>query len=168
MSQCLKAREDLEKNYSLIIKILEGEKSKIEKEKEIYIKNIDTYETKINIIKDKINDILNNNENFIEESKEHLIPEKYHEKDILKRKQDLYQEIFNYLNEEKVQISNEFDIHIKECQNKIDMFKKEEEFIRQAIWRGEIVEIKINEVTNIKDLKEYYNKNKIILEKLNI
>ena len=168
MSQCLKAREDLEKNYSLIIKILEGEKSKIEKEKEKYIKSIDTYEKKINIIKDKINDILNNNENYIEESKEHLIPEKYHEKDILKRKQDLYQEIFNYLNEEKVQISNEFDIHIKECQNKIDMFKKEEEFIRQAIWRGEIVEIKINEVTNIKDLKEYYNKNKIILEKLNI
>ena len=168
MSQCLKAREDLEKNYSLLIKILEGEKSKIEKEKEKYIKSIDTYEKKINIIKDKINDILNNNENYIEESKEHLIPEKYHEKDILKRKQDLYQEIFNYLNEEKVQISNEFDIHIKECQNKIDMFKKEEEKIRQAIWRGEIVEIKINEVTNIKDLKEYYNKNKIILEKLNI
>ena len=168
MSQCLKAREDLEKNYSLLIKILEGEKSKIEKEKEKYIKSIDTYEKKINIIKDKINDILKKNENYIEESKEHLIPEKYHEKDILKRKQDLYQEIFNYLNEEKVQISNEFDIHIKECQNKIDMFKKEEEKIRQAIWRGEIVEIKINEVTNIKDLKEYYNKNKIILEKLNI
>ena len=167
MSQGLKAREELEKNFSSLIKILEGEKSRIENEKKIYIKSIDIYEKKINIIKDKINDILGDNENFIEENKEHLIPEKYHEKDILKRKQDLYQEIFDYLNKEKVKISNEYDRHIKECQNKIDMLKKNEDEIKQSIWRGEIVEIKISEVTNINDLKEYYRKNKVILEKLN-
>ena len=164
----LKAREKLEENYSSLIRILEEEKSNYEKEKEIYIKNIEIYNDKITEIKNKRNDILGSNDNFIDENKKNgLIPEKFHEIDILERKQDLYQEILVYLNQNKANISNEFDRHIKECQHMIDKFKNETEAIKQQIWKGEFLEIKINEVTDLKELKKYYKENEKILEKIN-
>ena len=150
----LKEREKLEKNYSSLIEILEKEKSNYKEEKEKYLKSINEYEDKIKIIKNKINEIIDEKENFINKDKEHLIPEKFHERDILKKKQELYEEIVDILNTRKDKIFNDLERYIGECQDKIDKFKKETEQLKQVILNDEILEIKINEIANLKDLKK--------------
>ena len=163
----LKEREKLEKNYSSLIEILEKEKSNYKEEKEKYLKSINEYEDKIKKIKNKINKITDEQENFINKNKEHLIPEKFHERDILKKKQELYEEIIDILNTRKDKIFNDLDKYIGECQDKIEKFKMETEKIKNAIWNGETFEIKINEIADLKDLKKYYEINERIIEKVN-
>ena len=160
----LKAREQLENKFSKLIEVLEKEKSYYEEEKKIYLKSINEYEEKIIIIKKKINEILDDKNNFINEKKEQLIPEKFHERDILKKRQELYEEIVLILNTRKNKVIIDINSLIEECQDKIDNYKKDIEKIKQAIWNGETIKMRINEVIDLEDLKKYYAMNQKIIE----
>ena len=163
----LKAREKLEENFSYLIKILKEEKTKCEEEKNKYLDSIDAYNKKILDIKEEIKEIKEDKQSYIDEkSNEHLSPEKFHQIDILTKKQELYQDIFDYLKNKKNKILRDFDNHIEEFQNNIEKFKKDLEKIKKAIWKGELIEIKVNEVTDLKELKKYYRENEKILEKI--
>ena len=163
----LKAREKLEKNFSYLIEILEKEKTKYEVEKNEYLNSIDVYNKKILNIKEKIKEIKEDKQSYRDEkSSEHLLPEKFHQIDILKKKQELYQDIFDYLNNNKDKILRDFDSHIEEFQNNIKKFKMDTEKIKKSIWKGGLIEIKVNEVTDLKELKKYYRENEKILEKI--
>ncbi len=160
----LKAREQLENNFSKLIKVLEKEKSNYDEEKKKYLKSINEYEEKIKIIKIKINEISDDKNNFINENKEHLIPDKFHERDILKKRQELYEEIVLILNTRKDKIINDLNRYIEECQDKIDVYEKDTKSIKQAIWNGETLKMRINEVIDVEDLKKYYAMNQKIIE----
>ena len=161
----LEARDALEKYYSSLIKVLKDEKSNYEEEKKKYKNRIDTYKEKIRENRQKINDILEKKESYI--NKTNLTPESFHEKNILEKKQKLYEKIVLYLEKNNDQNSAILNEHIIKCQNNIDKYNKEIELIKKAIWNEGMVKIKINEVIDLKELKEYFTKNEMIISRFN-
>ena len=161
----LEARDALEKYYSSLIKVLEDEKSNYEEEKKKYISSIATYKKKVRENQQKINDILSKKESFINEN--NLTPESFHEKNILEKKQKLYEKIVLYLEKNNDQNSAILNEHIIKCQNNIDKYNKEIELIKKAIWNEGMVKIKINEVIDLKELKEYFTQNEMIISRFN-
>ncbi len=161
----LEAREALEKYYSSLIKVLKDEKTNYEEEKKKYNSSMATYKEKIRENRQRINDILTKNESYI--NKPNLTPESFHEINILEKKQKLYEKIALYLERNNDQILAKLNEHIKKCQNNIDKYNKEIELIKKAIWNEGMLKIKINEVIDLKELKEFYDQNELIVCRFN-
>ena len=160
----LEARDALENYYSSLIKVLKDEKSNYEEEKKKYKNRIDTYKEKKRENQQKINDILEKKESYINTN---LTPESFHEINILEKKQKLYENIVRNLEKNNDQNLVKLNEHILKCQNNIDKYNKEIELIKKAIWNEGMVKIKINEVIDLKELKEYFTQNEMIISRFN-
>ena len=160
----LEARDALENYYSSLIKVLKDEKSNYEEEKKKYISSIATYKKKVRENQQKINDILEKKESYINTN---LTPESFHEVNILEKKQKLYEQIASILEKNNEQNLVKLNEHILKCQNNIDKYNKEIELIKKAIWNEGMVKIKINEVIDLKELKEYFTQNEMIISRFN-
>ena len=79
----------------------------------------------------------------------------------------MYEEIVNYLEENNKQYLDKLNEHIQICQSNIEKYKNEIELIKKAIWNEGMVKLKINEVIDLQELKEYYTKNEMIISKFN-
>ena len=161
----LETRDKLEKYYSSLIKVLKDEKSNYEEEKKKYTKSIEKYREKIKENLQIIIDINKDTNNFINIT--NLTPEKFYELKVLERKNRLYETIIEKLVEKKEQNWKILDEHIEACQNQIDKLNNELELIKKAIWNEGMLKIKLNEAIDLEELKEYYNRNVIIVSKFN-
>ena len=158
------AKRDLEKVYSILIKELEEIKNNYEKEKENINKTIKDYQNIVDKIFDKIKDIENDEKNYIAEKKENnLYPEYSHIVEILGNKKVFYESIVRDLESKKDYKMKELDERIEECKKTIDKYNSDIDIVKQAIYENGLINLKINEIVDLKDLKKYARQNEQLL-----
>ena len=158
------AKNELEKFYSMIIKELKEEKNFYENEKIQLTNRIKGYQNSINEIDAKMEDIKNKENNYIENNKDNnLLPEYNHKIDILKNKKEFWENIVDNLNSKKDNQLQELDKNIEKCNKNIEKYNSDIERVKQAIYRNGIINIKLNEIIDLKELKKYAMQNENLL-----
>lgn len=159
------ARDKLNKYYSKLVKELNNQIEYFEKEKEEVKKDKKEYQSIIDDLECKINEIKNDENNYIGENKEenNLLPDKLHEMDFLNKRKVFYKNILDDLKSRESSKLNELDKKISECKKTIDKYNFDIETVKQAIWRDGVIKIKINEIIDLKELNKYIHQNEAML-----
>lgn len=158
------AKDELEKLYSILIKELEKEKQYYVKEKDNIIKDIKKFHNIAENIENDIKDIEKKQDNHIGKKLEkNLYPEYNHKIDVLKKKKEFYENIENDLDSKKNDKLQELDEKIEDCKKLIDKYNSDIDSVKQAIWRNGFINVKINEIVDVKELNEYIRKNEALL-----
>ena len=159
------AKKALETIYSNFINEIDKQKQYYDEKKSNLNKNINQYKNRIEELNKQKEKIENEQENYIGQNKDRgrLLPEKDHEKDVIENKIKFYEKIKSDLEKKKNEKEKELNKKISDCIERKDRYDKEKQIIKQAILNKKYMELKIDDIVEIRDLINLKKDNEYIV-----
>lgn len=150
-------KKDIEKVYSKLISEINEQIHFYQNEKDKLYSDIKKYEKLLKNINTDIEEIKNNENNYIGKNKKNnlLLPEYFHKISTLVTKKKNYKEIIDIIKNNKNIKEEKLNKNIEKCKKEIEKYNSDIEKVKQAIWNNGVLELKLNEIVNIEELKKY-------------
>ena len=155
---------ELEKTLNLLIEEINKKKKYYENE----INNLknNKYSEEIRKIQDNINKIKSQSDNHINKNiNEKLLPEYFYKVDFLESRIKFYEDVIKDISDAQNNYQKKLNDKIEECKDDIKEINKINEKIKNAIWNKGMINLKIDEAFNIRELKDYKMKIDHIMNK---